>query len=295
MCRTSLTEHSKGPFHASGAFSMSRRQAHKSGRLARRNKEIFLSHAHLIDIALNASQCWICTDLATSSMLEARVHESFSGERVSPSGNFPCKKRFRPGLELITSCHCRACRKLAYIVYLFFWIDYNWMNSILMWWLNGLFRQVPRSFRVSWQRFVCFHGLSLIGELERPQKIFTIVMMSCAFRRVTSRDMRRKGGILMKILSNAALDCELKQRKGRLTSHQYECFKFAVQHHWTVSLHQFCVLACALFARSEADQYDWQRVGGDSQGKPPCAFQRSFSIFLYLKEFWQWLHFLTYE
>ena len=52
----------------------------------------------------------------------------------------------------------------------------------------------------------------------------------------------------MKILSNAALDCELKQRKGRLTSHQYECFKFAVQHHWTVSLHQFCVLACALFA-----------------------------------------------
>ena len=29
--------------------------------------------------------------------------------------------------------------------------------------LNGLFRQAPRSFRVPWQRFASFHGLSLIG------------------------------------------------------------------------------------------------------------------------------------
>lgn len=41
-----------------------------------------------------------------------------------------------------------------------------------------------------------------------------VVMMSCAFRRVTSRDMRRKGDILMNILSNAALHRELKQCKG---------------------------------------------------------------------------------
>lgn len=91
------------PTHAglSGAFSMTRRQARKlSCRLAHRNTEIFLSHAHIIDIALNASQCCICRDLATSSMLEARVHDHFQVKGCLLVAIFLARNAFVPAWNL---------------------------------------------------------------------------------------------------------------------------------------------------------------------------------------------------
>ena len=80
---------------------MTRRQARKlSCRLAHRNTEIFLSHAHIIDIALNASQCCICRDLATSSMLEARVHDHFQVKGCLLVAIFLARNAFVPAWNL---------------------------------------------------------------------------------------------------------------------------------------------------------------------------------------------------
>lgn len=139
------------PTHAglSGAFSMTRRQARKlSCRLAHRNTEIFLSHAHIIDIALNASQCCICRDLATSSMLEARVHDHFQVKGCLLVAIFLARNAFVPAWNLshlVTVVHAGNlpiwfiyvyCMYLYYMNVYEYIMNYDWMNSIFMCWPN---------------------------------------------------------------------------------------------------------------------------------------------------------------